>query len=69
MGIITIAFAGFHCERVFLSTKEMIIKDIAEPRLPVTERLAEEELSLPIGPAITSEEVAEVIRLINRFQG
>lgn len=36
--------------------------------LPVTERLAEEELSLPIGPAITPEEVAEVIRLINRFQ-
>lgn len=35
--------------------------------LPITERIADEELSLPIGPAITLEEVAEVIRLINAF--
>ena len=37
-------------------------------RLPITERLADEELSLPIGPAITLEEVAEVVRLINEFK-
>ena len=36
--------------------------------LPITERLADEELSLPIGPAITLEEVAEVVRLINKFK-
>lgn len=35
--------------------------------LPITERLADEELSLPIGPAITMEEVAEVVRYINEF--
>lgn len=35
--------------------------------LPITERLADEELSLPIGPAITIEEVKEVVRLINTF--
>lgn len=35
--------------------------------LPITERLANEELSLPIGPAITREEVAEVVRLVNGF--
>ncbi len=35
--------------------------------LPITERLADEELSLPIGPAIKMEEVAEVVELINRF--
>ena len=35
--------------------------------LPITERLADEELSLPIGPAISLEEVSEVIRLANRF--
>lgn len=35
--------------------------------LPITERLADEELSLPIGPAITLEEVAEVVRLVNEF--
>lgn len=35
--------------------------------LPVTERLADEELSLPIGPAIKMEEIAEVVELINKF--
>ena len=36
--------------------------------LPITEHLADEELSLPIGPAITMEEVAEVVRLVNQFK-
>ncbi|MDC2622702.1 DegT/DnrJ/EryC1/StrS family aminotransferase [Bacteroides ovatus] len=36
--------------------------------LPITERIAHEELSLPIGPSITIEEVAEVVRLINAFK-
>ena len=36
--------------------------------LPITEQIANEELSLPIGPAITIEEVNEVIRLINEFK-
>lgn len=36
--------------------------------LPITERLADEELSLPIGPAITIEEVAQVVKLINEFK-
>ena len=35
--------------------------------LPVTEQLAAQELSLPIGPAITIEEAAEVARLVNAF--
>ena len=35
--------------------------------LPITERLADEELSLPIGPTITETEVKEVIRLVNLF--
>ena len=35
--------------------------------LPITEYIAEHELSLPIGPAIKTEEVKEVIRLINKF--
>ena len=34
----------------------------------ITERIANEELSLPIGSSITMEEVAEVIRLINIFK-
>lgn len=32
-----------------------------------TERIANEELSLPIGPAITMDEVDEVVQLINAF--
>lgn len=36
--------------------------------LPITERLADEELSLPIGPAITMEEVAYIVEKINRFE-
>ena len=35
--------------------------------LPITERLADEELSIPIGPTITIDEVKQVVDLINRF--
>lgn len=34
--------------------------------LPITERIADEELSLPIGPAISMQEAQEVVALINR---
>lgn len=36
--------------------------------LPITERLADEELSLPIGPTVSLEDIAEVVRLINTFK-
>lgn len=36
--------------------------------LPITERLADEELSIPIGPSIAMQEVAEVVELINMFK-
>ena len=36
--------------------------------LPITERLADEELSLPIGPTITMEEVDHVVGLLNQFE-
>lgn len=36
--------------------------------LPITERLADEELSLPIGPVISLNEVKKVTRLINCFR-
>jgi len=42
--------------------------NIPQLSLPITERLADEELSLPIGPSITPEEVKEVIKLINEFK-
>lgn len=36
--------------------------------LPITEKIADEELSLPIGPTITMEEVERVVGLINKFK-
>ena len=36
--------------------------------LPVTEKIAAEELSLPMGPTITPEQVKEVVRAINEFR-
>ena len=36
--------------------------------LPVTEQIATQELSLPIGPAISIEEVEAVVKLLNCFQ-
>ena len=35
--------------------------------LPITERLAEQELSLPMGPSIGRNDIETVARLINRF--
>ena len=34
---------------------------------PITERIANEELSLPIGPAITMEEVTQIVVRMNKF--
>lgn len=36
--------------------------------LPITERLADEELSLPIGPCIKMEDVEKIVALINNFK-
>ena len=36
--------------------------------LPITERIADEELSLPIGPSITIQEIEQIIKLINNFK-
>lgn len=35
--------------------------------LPITEYIADHELSLPIGPAITKDEIREVVTLVNEF--
>ena len=42
--------------------------NIPQLSLPITERLADEELSLPIGPTISFDEVKQIISLINNFQ-
>lgn len=41
--------------------------NVPQLSLPITERLADEELSLPIGPSITMDEVKYVVTLINNF--
>ena len=41
--------------------------NIPQLSLPITERLADEELSLPIGPAIKMEEVSKIVALVNSF--
>ena len=48
--------------------KQECYKEWNRMSLPITEQIANEELSLPIGPAIKLEEVKEVIRLINAFK-
>lgn len=35
--------------------------------LPITERIANEELSLPIGPSISIKEIEEIVSFINQF--
>lgn len=48
--------------------KQECYKQWNEMNLPITEYIADHELSLPIGPSIREEEVKEVIRLINAFR-
>ena len=47
--------------------KQECYKEWNSMSLPITEYIADHELSLPIGPSIKMEEVAEVVRLINAF--
>ena len=48
--------------------KQECYKEWNHMSFPITERIANEELSLPIGPAISMDDVAEVVRLINEFK-
>ena len=48
--------------------KQECYKDWNNWSFPISERIADEELSLPISPVITDAEVDEVIRLINAWQ-
>lgn len=48
--------------------KQECYRDWNDMSFPITERIADEELSLPIGPAITISEVEEVVKFINNFK-
>lgn len=47
--------------------KQECYKEYAHYSLPITEKIAAEELSIPIGPCIKEEEAAEVVSIINSF--
>ena len=48
--------------------KQECYKDWNRMSLPITERIAAEELSLPIGPSIEARDIKQVIELINIFK-
>lgn len=48
--------------------KQECYKEWHERSYPLTEQIAAEELSLPMSPVMTEEEVNEVIRIINEWQ-
>lgn len=48
--------------------KQECYKEWNQMSFPITERIANEELSLPIGPAISLDDVATVVKLINQFK-
>ncbi len=48
--------------------KQECYKEWNNRSYPLTEQIAEQELSLPIGPSITFEEAAHVVELVNKFK-
>ena len=48
--------------------KQECYKEWNEISLPITEYIADHELSLPIGPSITLEEVAYIVKSLNSFK-
>lgn len=48
--------------------KQECYKEWNDISLPITEYIADHELSLPIGPSITMDDVAVVINLLNNFK-
>ena len=48
--------------------KQECYKEMNDMVLPVTEQIHNEELSLPISPVLTAEEVSYVVEVINKFE-
>lgn len=48
--------------------KQECYREFAHYSLPITEKIALEELSIPIGPAISEAEAAEVVSILNGFR-
>ena len=47
--------------------KQECYQDWNSISLPITEYIADHELSLPIGPSISLEEVKQIVELVNKF--
>lgn len=48
--------------------QEALRKEYGKQQLPITERIHNEELSLPVSPLLTDEEVEQIIHCINAFR-
>lgn len=48
--------------------KQECYKEFSHLSLPFTEKIAREELSIPIGPCITKEEAGQVVSILNSFR-
>ena len=47
--------------------RQLCYKEMAEQKLPVTEQIHAEELSIPLNQTLTEEEVETIIGLLNKF--
>ena len=48
--------------------KQTCYKEMNHISLPITEQIHKEELSLPISPVMTEEEMEEVVLVVNKFK-
>ena len=48
--------------------KQQCYKEWNRLSMPITEQIATEELSIPIGPSITNEDIERIVGLINEFE-
>lgn len=56
-----------HKQDCFKESKILSVSNWHELRLPITERIHNEELSLPVSPTLTAEEQSIIIDLLNRW--
>ena len=59
---------GTVCHYPIAPHKQECYKEWNDISLPITEKIADEELSLPIGPTISIKEIMEVVDLVNKFE-
>ena len=48
--------------------KNTPLSSLSSSSLPITERIHREELSIPCNPALSDDETARIVALINRFK-